>query len=78
MLLRRLRHERTTLVQATSSGATAVLHSDDFNTVNGYQFFWPPQDCPTIGLSEAAVLSLDTTPGSALTMSGTLYFGELF
>jgi hypothetical protein len=27
-----------------------------FNTVNGYQFFWPPKDMPSIGLSEAADL----------------------
>lgn len=64
--------------QATTSGAAAVLHSDVFNTVNGFQFFWPPNDMPTIGLSEAAIVSLDTAPGSALTMSGTLYFAELF
>jgi len=63
--------------QATTSGSASVLHSDVFNTVNGYQFFWPPQDQPTIGISEAAVLSLDGAPGSALTMSGTLYFGEV-
>lgn len=64
-------------VQATSSGSTAVLHSDVFNVVNGYQFFWPPLDAPTIGLSEAAVLSLDGAPSGALVMSGTLYFAEL-
>lgn len=63
--------------QATTSGTKAALHSDVFNTVNGYQFFWPPADIPTIGPSEAAVLSLDTAPGSAMTMSGTLYFAEL-
>jgi hypothetical protein len=65
-------------VQATTSGTAIVLHSDVFNTVNGYQFFWPPQDIPTFGLSEACVLSLDTAPTSTMNMSGTLYFGELF
>lgn len=64
--------------QATTSGTAAVLHSDVFNTVNGYQFFWPPQDMPTFGPAEAAILSLDGAPSSALTMSGTLIFGELF
>lgn len=64
--------------QATTSGTKAVLHADVFNTVNGYQFFWPPDDRPVIGLSEAAVLSLDTAPSSAMTMNGTLYFEELF
>ena len=64
--------------QATTSGVAATLHADCFNTVNGYQFFWPPQDSPTIGPNEAAVLSLDTVPGAPMSMSGTLYFGELF
>lgn len=64
-------------VQATSSGATDVLHADVFNTVNGYQFFWPPNDQPTVGLNEAAVISLDTAPAAPMTMSGTLYVEEL-
>lgn len=68
---------RNDTTQASTSGTSATIHADVFNTVNGYQFFWPPNDAPTIGLSEAAVISLDTAPGSALTMSGTLYFAEL-
>ncbi len=64
-------------VQATTSGAVATLHSDVFNTVNGFQFFWPPNDMPTIGLSEAAILSLDTAPVAPLVMSGTFYLAEL-
>lgn len=62
--------------QATTSGTAAVLHADVFNTINGYQFFWPPNDQPTFGLSEAAILSLDTAP-TGMTMSGTLIFAEL-
>lgn len=62
--------------QATTSGTAAVLHADVFNTINGYQFFFPPALVPDFGLSEACVLSLDTAPGSALTMNGTLYFAE--
>lgn len=61
--------------QATTSGTAAVLHSDVFNIVNGYQFFWPPDDRPSAGLNEALVLSLDTAP-SSLVMSGALYFAE--
>lgn len=64
--------------QATTSGTAETLLSDVFNTVNGYQFFWPPHDMPTFGPNEAAVFSLDTAPGSSMTMSGTLFFGELF
>lgn len=61
---------------ATTGGTAALLHEDIFNTVNGYQFFFPPNDIPSFGLSEAAVLSLDQAPGSALVMNGTLYFAE--
>lgn len=64
--------------QATTSGTAAIIHADALNTVNGYQFFWPAQDAPTFGPNEAAILSLDQAPASGLTMSGTLYFGELF
>lgn len=63
--------------QATTSGTAEILHSDVFNTVNGYQMFWPPSTPLTFGLSEAAVLSLDQAPAASLTMSGTLYFEEL-
>jgi hypothetical protein len=52
------------------------LHSDVFNVVTGYQFFFPPDDRPSFGLSEACVLSLDTAPSGALAMSGALYFAE--
>lgn len=63
--------------QATSSGTIEVLHSDVLNVLNGLSFFWPPNDIPVIGLSQAAVISLDTAPGSAIVMSGTLYFSEI-
>lgn len=65
-------------VQATTSGTASTLLSDVFNTVNGYQFFWPPDDRPTFGLSEAAIVSLDQAPSSGLAMSGTLWLAELF
>ena len=65
-------------VQATSASSSVKLLDDVFNIVNGYQFFFPPADVPTIGLSEAVVLSLDTAPNpSALLMSGTLYIAEI-
>lgn len=63
--------------QATTSGTSATLLSDVFNTVNGYQFFWPPDDRPTFAPNEAAVFSLDQAPAGSLTMSGTLIFAEL-
>jgi hypothetical protein len=64
---------------ATTSGTAALLHEDVFNTVNGYQFFWPPDLRPDIGLSEAAVFSLDSAvTGGPFTMNATLYFFEKF
>jgi hypothetical protein len=64
--------------QASTSGTPALLHEDVFNTVNGYQFFWPPNVSPVCGPSEAAIFSLDGAPSGAMFMSGTLYFSELF
>lgn len=64
--------------QATSASSAVTLLADVFNIVNGYQFFFPPNDMPTVGVSEAAVLSLDSAPNpSALLISGTLYFAEI-
>ncbi|HLZ10232.1 MAG TPA: hypothetical protein VKT80_16705, partial [Chloroflexota bacterium] len=65
----------TTQATATTS---ATLHADVMNVVNGYQWIFPPDDRPVIQPSQAAVLSLDTAPGSAETMSGTIVIGELF
>ncbi len=68
---------RNDTTQATTSGTAKTLHSDTFNTVNGYQFFFPPNDIPDAGLSQALVLSLDSAPASGpFFMSGTLYFAE--
>jgi hypothetical protein len=35
--------------QATSATSSDTLLSDVFNIVNGYQFFFPPNDIPTVG-----------------------------
>ncbi len=64
--------------QATTTGTVAVLVADVFNTINGWLFMPPPEDRPVVGLSSALVLSLDTAPGAAMTMSGTMTFEELF
>lgn len=63
--------------QATAT-TSAKLHADVYNVVNGYQWIFPPDDRPVIQPSQAAVLSLDTAPGSAETMSGTMVIAELF
>jgi hypothetical protein len=63
--------------QATATTSTK-LHADVYNVVNGYQWIFPPDDRPVFQPNQAAVLSLDTAPGSAETMSGTMVIAELF
>lgn len=64
--------------RSTTSGTAATLVADVFNTINGYLWMPPPEDRPVIGLASAAVVSLDSAPSAAMTMSGTLVFEELF
>lgn len=63
---------------ATTNGTAVTLLADSFNLVNGYQWIFPPDDRPVCGLSEAIVLSLDSAPSAARTMSGTMVIEELF
>lgn len=69
---------RNDTTQATTSGTAATLHADVINLINGYQFFWPPADMPSAGLSQALVLSLNGAPAVSMAFSGTLYVEELF
>jgi hypothetical protein len=64
--------------QATTNGTAVTLLADAFNLVNGYQWIFPPDDRPVAKLSEAIVLSLDSAPSAARTMSGTIVVEELF
>lgn len=61
--------------QATG-GTSKLVHADDWNLVNGYQFFWPEKLRPQFGLSSACILSLDVAPSGTIVVSGTLYFVE--
>lgn len=62
----------------TSQGTEGtILHSAAFNVLNGY-VWWPTPECrPVISPSGRLVVELQTTPGDALTMSGTIYFEEI-
>ncbi|HEV2100664.1 MAG TPA: hypothetical protein VGR45_17295 [Stellaceae bacterium] len=64
--------------QATTGGTANYPHVDVFNEVNGYQWIFPERARPSAKLSEALVLSLDTAPGAARTMSGSIKIRELF
>jgi hypothetical protein len=63
--------------QATTSGTAVDVRSDVYNPINGYQFLPAPEDRPACNPSEAMVVSLDTTPGSAETMNGVITVAEL-
>lgn len=62
----------------TTSGTAALLKATTFNVINGYNWLPAPEDRPIIALSQAFVLSLDTAPASAETMSGTITIKEIF
>ncbi len=64
--------------RSTSSGTAVVLVADVFNVVNGYLYLPPAEDRIIVPPSQAFVLSLDTAPGSAETISATVTFEELF
>jgi hypothetical protein len=65
-------------VQATSGGTIVYPMPDVFNEVNGYQWIWPERARPSCKLSEALILSLDSAPAAARTMSGSMKARELF
>lgn len=63
--------------QATTSGTNTVLRADVFNVINGWQYLPAPEDRYQIKISQGFVVSLDTAPGSAETMNGTLSLAEI-
>src|SRR5262249_31771063 len=60
-----------------TGGSTAYPHVDVFNELNGYQWIFPEKARPSCKFSEALVFSLDTAPGAARTMSGSMKIREL-
>jgi hypothetical protein len=64
--------------RTTTAGTPQTLVADVFNVVNGYLYLPPAEDRIIVSPSQAFVLSLDTAPGSAETISGTVTFAELF
>ena len=63
--------------QAVTSGTAIALLEDVYNPINGYQYLPPPEDRDACNPSEAIVVSLDTAPGGAEAMNGTVKFAEL-
>ena len=64
--------------QATTGGTADYPHVDVWNTVNGYGWIFPKDGRPSCKPSEAMVLSLDTAPGGAIHVSGSMKIRELF
>lgn len=62
----------------TTSGTAVTLATDDFNLINGWQYLPAPEDRIKVNPSQAIVLSLDTAPASARTMSGYMVIAEDF
>ena len=63
--------------QASTSG-TAVDLPDTWDLPGGFLWMPPEADRPIIRPSQGFIVSLDTTPGAALTVSGHMVFAELF
>lgn len=64
--------------QATTSGTSQTLRGDIFNVINGFLYQPAPDDRPVIAPGQAFIVSLDSAPASAQTMSGTVTIEELF
>jgi hypothetical protein len=63
--------------QATTGGTAVLLREDVYNPINGYQFLPAPEDRPACSPAEALIVSLDTAPGSAESMNGSITVAEL-
>lgn len=64
--------------RTTTSGSKQVIVADVYNVINGYLYLPPAEDRITVAPNQAFVVSLDSTPATAETMSGTLTIEELF
>lgn len=64
--------------QATTAGTVVYPMPDVFNEVNGYQWIWPERARPSCKPTEALIVSLDSAPAAARTMSGSLKVREMF
>jgi len=62
----------------TSGGTEGTkIHAACFNVLNGWLWMPTPECRPVISPSGRLVIELQTAPGDALTMSGTVYFEEV-
>jgi|WetSurMetagenome_2_1015567.scaffolds.fasta_scaffold58348_2 hypothetical protein len=65
--------------QATQTGGSSLkLHAGVVNLLNGYVYMPPPDDRVVIAPNQALIVSLDTSPGAATSLTGTLVYEELW
>jgi hypothetical protein len=62
----------------TTGGTSVTVRADIYNEVNGYQYLAIPDKEIIIAPSQAFVVSLDSAPALARTMSGSVTIEELF
>jgi hypothetical protein len=60
-----------------TAGSPVTLIDTAFNIQIGHQQVFTPETRPCLAPSERLVLNLPAAPGSAIFMSGTLYFEEV-
>lgn len=69
--------ERNNTTQATSTGTIEILRRMADNVLNGWHYVFTPETAIWLPPSGVLTVSLPTAPGSALTMSGEIVFGEV-
>lgn len=60
-----------------SGGTAEIIHDEAFNIRSGFYYIPTPEQRPEISPGNYLLVGLETAPGDALTMSGTLVFEEL-
>jgi hypothetical protein len=69
------RNDATT--RATTSGTSTVMWTDTWQLTNGYVYQWAPEDRIQFNLSQNMIIGLDTAPGAAHNVSGSITVAEL-
>lgn len=69
------RNDSTT--RASTNGTSTVLWNDTWQLTNGYIYQWAPEDRPQFSLSQNMIIGLETAPGAAHNVSGSITVAEL-
>ena len=69
------RNDSTT--RASTNGTTTNLFYDTWQLTNGYIYQWAPEDRLQFSLSQNMIIGLETAPGAAHNVSGSITVAEL-